>query len=176
MAGERVCLGVVAGAHGVRGLVRVKSFTDRPDDIAAYGPVTDDSGGRRFHLTVVGHLKAAVLVRVEGITGRDQAEALSGARFYVYRDALPELEGEEEFYYADLVGLAAEDIEGKRLGRVKAVHNFGAGDMLELDDEGDALLYPFTRAVVRVVDLTGGRIVIDPPCELAAEAADHDAG
>lgn len=166
MGGGRVCLGIVVGAHGVDGLIRVKSFTADADDIAAYGPVTDETGTRRLRLAVAGHVHGAVLVRLEGVTTRDEAQALRGMRLYVSRDVLPTLEDEEEYYYADLVGLAAENPQGTALGCVKAIHNFGAGDVIELQGEKGALLLPFTREVVPVVDLAGGRLVVNPPREL----------
>ncbi len=165
MGETRVCLGVITGAHGVRGLVRVKSFTEVPEDVAAYGPLSDEDGTRVLTLAVTGRSKDALLARVEGVVDRDQALALKGTRLYVPRDVLPALEEDETYYHADLLGLAAEDPEGRPLGRVKAVHNFGAGDLLELDG-GGARLVPFTRQAVPVVDLDGGRLVVEPPEEV----------
>ena len=172
MAAERVCLGAFAGAHGVQGLVRVKAFTAVPEDVAAYGPLSDEAGARRFRLSVTGRSKGFLLARVEGVSDRDQAEALAGTRLYVAREALPALE-EEEFYHADLIGLAAEDLEGRPLGKVKAVHDFGAGAMIELDPGGGpSVMLPFTRASVPAVDLERGRLVVDPPAEVEAARDD----
>ncbi len=165
MGERRVCLGVITGAHGVRGLVRVKSFTEVPEDVAAYGPLSDEDGARVLTLFVTGRSKDALLARVEGVVDRDQALALKGTRLYVPRDVLPALDEEQTFYHADLLGLAAEDPEGRPLGRVVAVHNFGAGDILELDGEGRRLV-PFTRQAVPVVDLDGGRLVVELPEEV----------
>ncbi len=165
MGQTRVCLGVITGAHGVRGLVRVKSFTEVPEDVAAYGPLSDEDGARVLTLFVTGRSKDALLARVEGVVDRDQALALKGTRLYVPRDVLPALDEEQTFYHADLLGLAAEDPEGRPLGRVVAVHNFGAGDILELDGEGPRLV-PFTRQAVPVVDLEGGRLVVELPEEV----------
>ena len=165
MGEARVCLGVITGAHGVRGLVKVKSFAEVPEDLAAYGPLTDEDGARVYTLSVTGHSKDALLVRVEGVGDRDQAQALKGTRLFVPRDVLPALDEEETYYHADLLGLAAEDREGRPLGLVAAVHNFGAGDILELDGK-DRRLVPFTREAVPEVDLEGGRLVV----ELAEEA------
>ena len=167
MGAARICLGVIAGAHGVRGLVRVKSFAEAPEDLTAYGPLTDEAGARDFELTVTGQTKDALLARLEGVADRDQAQALKGTRLYVARAALPALEEAETYYHADLIGLAAEDRDGRPLGRVRAVQNFGAGDLLELDGgpDGPPLVLPFTEATVPVVDLAGGRIVADPPEE-----------
>jgi 16S rRNA processing protein RimM len=165
MGERRVCLGVITGTHGVRGLVRVKSFAETPEDVAAYGPLSDEEGTRAFTLTVTGRSKGMLLVRIEGVDDRDRAQALKGTRLYASREVLPPPADAETYYYADLVGLAAEDRDGRPLGRVTAVHNFGAGDILELDGAAGRLV-PFTRANVPVVDLDGGRLVVDPPHEV----------
>lgn len=168
---QRVCLGVMVGAHGVRGLVKVKSFTEVPEDVAAYGPVTDETGRREWSLEVAGRGKGVVLVRVAGVTDRDQAQALHGTQIFVARDALPVLEEEETFYHTDLIGLGVEDVQGQAIGRVKAVENFGAGDLLEIVDAADkTVMLPFTKAVVPTVDLAGGRLVVVLPEEGAAPA------
>lgn len=170
---RRVCLGAIAGAHGVRGLVKIKSFTEVPEDVAAYGPLTDADGERRFEIRLTGgRAKDLLLGEIAGIADRDRAEALRGQRLYVERAALPEPEP-ETFYHADLVGLRAEDRSGRVLGRVAAVDNFGAGDILEIvpDEESEAgapLMLPFTRAVVPEVDLEAGRLVVEPPAETVA--------
>ena len=166
---ERLCVGVIAGAHGVRGLVKIKSFTDDPANLTAYGPLTDESGARRYQVAVTGRAKGVLLARIEGVGDRDAARALSGARLYVARAALPEPE-DEEYYHADLIGLAVEDRAGAPLGRVAAVQNFGAGDILEIErpDQG-TLLVPFTKAAVPLVDPAGGRVVVEPPEETEAQ-------
>jgi 16S rRNA processing protein RimM len=171
MAEERVCLGVMVGAHGVRGLVKVKGFTEDPAAVAAYGPVSDKSGRRQWRLQVAGpapgKAESVVLVRVEGVTDRDAAQALHGTELYVERAALPALEEEETFYHADLIGLRVEDREGRPLGTVTAVENYGAGDFLEVAGaDGKAVLLAFTKSVVPLVDLAGGRLVIEPPAEI----------
>lgn len=163
---KRVCIGAIAGAHGVKGVVRVKPFTEQPEDVAAYTPVTDESGSRTFALRYVGPAKGAVLVRIEGVDGRDAAEALKGVRLYVPRSSLPEPE-EEEFYHADLIGLAVVDADGAELGRVRAVQDYGAGDLLEVElTSGRLVMLPFTREAVPEVDLAGGRVVANPPAGL----------
>lgn len=169
-AGERVCLGVMVGAHGVRGLVKVKAFTAEPADVAAYGPLSDESGTRQWRLEVTGpapgKAEGVVLVRVEGVRDRDAAQALHGVRLYIERAALPAPD-EEEFYHADLIGLRVEDAAGALLGTVRAVENHGAGDVLEVEGaDGRALLLPFTRAAVPLVDIAGGRLVAEPPAEV----------
>jgi 16S rRNA processing protein RimM len=162
---NRVCLGVVGAPHGVQGAVRIKTFTAAPDAIAGYGELEDESGERRFAVRVVGAAKGdgMVLAKLSGVADRDRAETLRGLRLYLPRAALPPA-GDDEFYHADLVGLAALLGDGTRLGTVIAVHDFGAGDMLEIAREaGQPVLVPFTRAAVPVVDVAGGRVVLDPP-------------
>jgi 16S rRNA processing protein RimM len=161
---KRVCLGVVTAAHGVRGAVKVKSFAQRPKDVAAYGPLEDEDGAARFTLRVIGPAKADVVIaKLSGIDDRDTADALRGARLYLPREALP-APAEEEYYHADLIGLAAVLGDGARLGEVRAVHDFGAGDTLEIArPEGQPVMVPFTRAIVPVVDMAAGRLVVDPP-------------
>jgi len=171
---DRVCLGVMVGAHGVRGLVKVKAFTEDPADVAAYGPVSDKSGRRQWRLQVAGpapgKADSVVLVRIEGVTDRDAAQALHGTELYVARAALPALEEEETFYHADLIGLRVEDREGRPLGSVTAVENYGAGDLLEVEaPDGKAMLLAFTRAMVPLVDLAGGRLVAEPPAEIVIQ-------
>lgn len=162
----RVLVGAIAAAHGVRGLVRVKSFTADPKSVASYGELSDERGLRHFRLTLQGQAKDGVIARIDGIDDRDAAEALKGTRLFVDREALPALAEEDEFYQTDLVGLRVEARDGKTLGRVKAVLNFGAGDLLEIEGEGVSLMLPFTRQVVPLVDLPGGRLVADPPAEV----------
>ena len=148
----------------MRGEIRLKSFAAVPEDIGAYGPLEDEAGGRRFDLRVTGSTKGVVRARIKGVEGRDAAEALKGVRLYVARAALPPPD-EDEFYHEDLVGLCAEDAGGALLGTVKAVHDFGAGDLLEITPVagGRTFEVPFTRAVVPVVDVKGGRVVIEAP-------------
>ena len=160
---KRVCVGVITGAHGVRGAVRLKSFTAEPEDIAGYGPLQDERGERRFALRLVGNAKGVLIAAIAGIDDRDRAEALRGLRLYMPRSALPPTD-DEEYYHADLIGLEAALADGTPIGTVRAVHDFGAGDTLEIERAaGPPVLVPFTRAVVPVVDLEAGRLVIDPP-------------
>jgi 16S rRNA processing protein RimM len=166
----RICVGAVIGPHGVRGQVRIKSFTGEPAAIGGYGPVEDEAG-RRFALSVVGQSKGAVIARLDGIADRDAAEGLKGVRLYVPRDRLPKTE-EDEFLYADLVGLRAEAEDGRPLGRVRAVHDFGAGEMLDVSGPEGSLMVPFTRAAVPVIEVAKGRLVLRPPA--FAEDEDED--
>ncbi len=159
----RICLGAFAGAHGVKGEIKVKAFTESGDGVAAYGAVESEDGGRRFSLHFIRMLKPGLaLVSAPEIRTRDDAEALAGVRFYVDRAALPAA-GEEEFYIEDLVGIRAEIAGGGDAGRVSAVYNFGAGDMLELTGVAGRrgpVLIPFTRAAAPHVDLAKGVITI----------------
>ncbi len=173
---KRVCVGVITGAHGIRGAVRLKSFTAEPEDVAGYGPLEDERGERHFALRIVGSAKGVLIAAISGIDDRDRAEALRGLRLYLRRSALPPPE-EEEYYHADLIGLDAALADGTPIGRVRAVHEFGAGDMLEIERaSGPPVMVPFTRAVVPVVDLDAGCLVIDPPTGLLDEAAPRRRG
>ena len=161
----RICVAAVAGAHGVKGLVRLKPFTEVPEDCVAYGPLSSADGSRTYAVKLMGQVKAMLLARMEGVTDRNQAEALRGTRLYVDRAALPEPEADDEFYHADLIGLSAMLQDGTVLGRVQAVYDFGAGDTLELTGtaDGNTLLVPSTQAIVPKVDIANGRLIVDPP-------------
>lgn len=171
-----ILVGAIAGAHGVRGQVRIKSFTDDPAAVAAYGPLSDESGERRFALTVTGRIKGGVIARIDGVADRSAAEALRGLRLYVSRHALPATES-DEYYRADLIGLKAELADGTSFGRIIDVQNYGAGDVLEIErPDGATELLPFADRTVPVVDLAAGRIVVDPPIPVEARpngADDH---
>lgn len=160
-----VLLGVVLGAHGLKGEVKVKTFTDSPASVGAYGPVTTGDG-RRFLIADLRPTKGdEVIARLKGIADRDSAESLKGQRLYVARAALPEPE-DDEFYHADLLGLAVEDQSGAVLGTVKGIHNFGAGDIVEIAaPDGGVDFVPFTEESVPVVDLKGKRLVVVPPAD-----------
>jgi 16S rRNA processing protein RimM len=161
----------------VRGAVRIKSYTAEPADVARYGSLADEAGQREFKPRLIGLAKGVVLVKFTGIVDRDAAEALRGCRLYLPREALPPPD-EEEYYHADLIGLDAVLGDGTRLGWVHAVHDFGAGDCLEIvRPAGPPAMVPFTRAVVPVVDLESGRLVIDPlPGLLESALRDEEHG
>lgn len=164
----RILLGRFGAAHGVRGEMRLQSFTADPLAIAAYSPLSDDTGARQFALVSVRPQGKDMLVaRVAGVADRAAAEALRGVELYVARERLPPPE-EDEFYLADLVGLRAETRAGVLLGHIVALRNFGAGDILEVMPAagGETQMFPFTKAVVPTVDVTGGRLVIEPPDEV----------
>ena len=169
-ASEWLCVAVVATAHGLRGALKLRCFTDRPEDVAAYGPVYDRGGNRLFDLEIIGQTRGGVLARAAGIEDRTAAEALHGTELYVPRAALPEL-APEEFYHADLEGLDVLRADGSRLGVVRALVNYGAGDLIEVQaDDGQLVTLPFDRATVPEIDLGAGRLVVEPPVVLIAEA------
>ncbi|MEQ9811248.1 MAG: ribosome maturation factor RimM [Azospirillaceae bacterium] len=163
---QLVEVGVIAAPHGVRGLVKLKSFTAEPAAIAGYGPLVDATGRRRIRLAILSEAKGQFIVRIEGVADRDAAERLRGTRLFVERDRLPPPEEADEFYHADLIGLAAVDAAGRTIGTVRAIHDFGAGDLLEIarPDSGTIIL-PFTRDTVPEIDLTAGRLVVVEPAE-----------
>lgn len=166
MTGRRILMGVVGRPHGVRGLVHVHSYTAEPADLAGYGPLLDDSG-RAWTLAWRGQ-GVAVLSDAEGhaLADRDAAERLTNTRLYVERDRLPPPEP-DEFYLADLVGMAALDPAGRPVGRVAVVHDYGAGTSLEIEREGmAALLLPFTQVCVPTIDPAAGTLVVAPPDEV----------
>jgi 16S rRNA processing protein RimM len=165
---ERILVGAIAGAHGVRGQVRIRSFTDDPAAVAAYGALSDESGQRCFELKVTGRTKSGVIACIDGIADRTAAEALRGLRLYVPRDALPATEA-DEYYRVDLIGLKAELTDGTSFGHVIDVQNYGAGDVLEIErPDGATELLPFADRTVPVVDLAAGRVVVDPPIPVEA--------
>ena len=161
---NRILLGRIAGAHGIRGEVAIHAFTAAPEDIGAYGPLLDASGARSFEIGIVRVTTKGVVARLTGVGDRNAAEALKGVELYLDRDRLPAA-AEGEFYHADLIGLAAVDPEGKPIGAIVAVPNYGAGDLLEirLAGSGRTEFVPFTEATVPEVDIVAGRVVIVTP-------------
>lgn len=174
--GDLVCVGAVAGAYGVRGEVRLKSFCADPAAIADYAPLTTEDGARSFAVTLTGQTKNGLTARLGGVGSREAAEALRGTRLYAPRDRLPPPD-EGEFYHADLIGCAVVDTGGTTLGTVAAVHNHGATDLLDVRGPGlgEGVLLPFTEAAVPNVDISGRRIVADPPDGLFGGDAAEDA-
>jgi 16S rRNA processing protein RimM len=163
----------IGATHGVKGEVRVKPFTEAPEAIAAYGPLRA-SDGRELLVERMRGSGPSLIVKFEGIDDRSAAEALAGLDLAVERDRLPETTEPAEFYHADLIGLDAVTADGERLGMVVAVHDFGAGDILEIAPQGSArgrgsLLVSFTRETVPEMDLAARRIVVAPLAESEAE-------
>jgi 16S rRNA processing protein RimM len=157
-------LAAITGSYGVRGEARVKSFCAEPSALGDYGPLSDEKGSREFKVTITRPVKGGFAVRLSGVKTKEEADALKGVRLYAPREALPDLP-DDEFYHADLIGLTVVDTGGADLGQVHAVMNHGAGDLLEVRQKGRSgtVLVPFTQAIVPTVDLTAGRIVVDPP-------------
>lgn len=163
---DLVCLGAVFGASGIRGAVRLKVFTEDLNAISGYGPVTifshDHPDGKKHKVKILHEVKGGVAATLKGVNDRNKAEALKGAKLYIERSALPELE-EDDFYFEDLIGLMARDQDGKQFGKVDGVYNFGAGDIVEvnLSKEKGKRMYPFSNEVVPEVNIEEGYIVID---------------
>lgn len=162
MNDERVLMAVIGAPHGVRGEVRVKTFTGDPMALGDYGPLTD-AKGKVYTIANLRPSKTVVVARIREITTREAAEAANGTELYVARSALPDDLDEDEFYQADLIGLDAVDAAGSKIGSVRAMHDFGAGDIIELTlATGGTAMVPFTRAAVPQVLLADRRIVVDP--------------
>jgi 16S rRNA processing protein RimM len=165
---RRVCVAQIGGPHGVRGEIRLRSFTAEPEAVARYGPLQTEDGRRSFEIeAMLRQDKDAMIVRLRGVDDRNAAEGLRNLRLYVPRARLPATEDGETFYHADLVGLAVVDAQGRSIGTVAGVHNFGAGDLIEVEPfgGGPTTLLPFTDTVVPRVDIAAGRVVIDPPAD-----------
>jgi len=164
MSDDTIVVGSISGAFGVHGDVRLKSFCAIPEDIAEYTPLARADGKTIATLVVKGQTKGALIVRLDGVATKEQADALRGVEILAQRHQLPSLP-DDEFYHADLMGLTAFDTGGTELGRVKAVQSNGAEDLLEITSPTlkDSVLVPFSKAIVPTVDLASGRIILDPP-------------
>lgn len=168
----QICVARIGAAHGVRGAVKLWPFTDDPLAVMDYGPLTTKDGARQFEVTHARPAKDHLVATLKGVATREDAERLNGIELYIAREKLPETD-EGEYYHADLIGLAAVNVAGEPIGRVLAIHNFGAGDIIEIaPPSGPTLLLPFTDAVVPTVDLAGGRVVIELPKEIDGEGDD----
>jgi 16S rRNA processing protein RimM len=165
-----ICVARIGAAHGVRGEVKLWTFTQDPLAVKAYGPLRTKDGARRFEVTYARQAKDHLVATLKGVTSRDEAERLNGLELYVAREKLPDTD-KGEYYHADLIGLTAVTAAGAPLGRVVAIHNFGAGDIIEIaPPHGATMLLPFTNAVVPTVDLSGGRVVIELPGEIEGDS------
>ena len=161
---DRICVAQIGAAHGLRGEVRLRSFTQDPAAVTSYGPLESEDGTRRFEIEALRPAKDHFVAQLAGIGDREAAERLTNLKLYVPRDRLPPVEDDDTFYQSDLIGLAAVTADGAELGTVKAVHNFGAGDLIEIATGSDKpLLVPFTVEAVPSVDIKGKRIVVVPP-------------
>ena len=164
-----ICIARIGAAHGVRGAVKLWTFTEDPFAVKEYGPLTTKDGARQFEVTQVREAKDHLVATFKGVASREDAERLNGIELFIAREKLPASD-ENEYYHADLIGLAAVTSAGEPLGRVAAIHNFGAGDIIEIaPPHGPTLLLPFTNAVVPTVDLKGGRVVIELPKEIEGD-------
>jgi len=164
-----ICVARIGAAHGVRGAVKLWTFTEDPLAVKAYGPLLTKDGARQFEVTSAREAKGHLVATLKGVSTREEAERLNGIELYIAREKLPGTD-EDEYYHADLIGLAAVNAAGEPLGRVIAIHNFGAGDIIEIaPPSGSTLLLPFTNAVVPTVDLAGGRVVIELPAEIEGD-------
>jgi 16S rRNA processing protein RimM len=161
---ERICVARIGAAHGVRGEVKFWSFTADPAAVAGYGPF-ETADGRVVEIETLRPAKEFFVARLKGVADRDAAERLRNVELFVPRDRLPDTAGADEFYHADLIGLTVVDAAGGALGTVAAMHNFGAGDLIEVRPAAgrDTVMLPFTQSVVPLVDIAGGRIVVAPP-------------
>lgn len=166
-APQKLLMGRIGAAHGIKGEVRIQSFTEEPMALAGYGPLATDRPGLTVTITAARANGSTLVARLEGIGDRNAAERLNGVELYVDRALLPQPDDEDEFYHADLIGLRAQLQDGTTLGEVVALPNFGAGDLIEIRDprSGDSFLYPFTRKVVPEVHLARGYLVIEVPVD-----------
>jgi 16S rRNA processing protein RimM len=164
-----ICVARIGAPHGVRGAVKLWTFTEDPLAVKRYGPLATKDGACWFELTHAREAKGHLVVTLKGIATREQAERLNGIELYIAREKLPQTDA-DEYYHADLIGLAAVDAADEPIGRVIAIHNFGAGDIIEIaPPNGATMLLPFTNAVVPTVDLAGGRVVIELPAEIEGD-------
>ena len=169
MTSAQICVARIGAPHGVRGQVRLWTFTEDPFAVCDYGPLVTKDGERSFEVDDVREAKGHLVATLKGVASREDAERLNGVELFVARDALPDTE-DDEYYHADLIGLAAVNAADEPIGRVLAIHNFGAGDIIEIaPPHGPTMLLPFTNAVVPTVDLAGGRVVIELPEEIAGD-------
>lgn len=163
-AKDRVCVGAFAGSHGVHGHAKVKTFTAQPEDVAAYGPVESEDATQTFTLKVIRSLKPELLlVSIKGLKNREEAQSLAGTRLYVDRSCLPPPEEDDEFYYSDLIGLKVTTDDGRPMGKVSAVQNFGAGDVIEIREipgHKGSHLVPFTKDAIPTINIEIGLLII----------------
>lgn len=163
--GNRVCVAQIGAAHGIHGEVRLWTYTEEPMAVAHYGPLETEDGARSFEIASLRPAKGHLVARLRGVDDRDAAERLTNIKLFVPRERLPAPD-EDEFYHADLIGLTAVDVKGNEIGKITAVHNFGAGDLLEIAPSiGAVMMVPFTEAAVPTIDIKGGQVVVVPPEE-----------
>ena len=165
----QICVARIGTAHGVRGAVKLWTFTEDPFAVTRYGPLSTKDGARAFEVANAREGKGHLVATLKGVTSRNEAERLNGIELYVAREKLPATD-DNEYYHADLIGLAAVTSADQPLGKVVAIHNFGAGDIIEIaPPRGPTMLLPFSNAVVPTVDIAGGRVVIELPAEIEGD-------
>ena len=165
----QICIARIGAAHGVRGAVKLWTFTEDPLAVKDYGPLSTRDGARQFEVATARAAKDHLVATLKGIATREDAERLNGIELYIAREKLPATD-DDEYYHADLIGLAAVNAANEPIGRVHAIHNFGAGDIIEIaPPQGPTLLLPFTNAVVPTVDLANGHVVIELPKEIEGD-------
>jgi len=168
----QICVARIGAAHGVRGAVKLWTFTEDPFAVTRYGPLSTKDGARSFEVAQAREAKDHLVATLKGVTSRNEAERLNGLELYVAREKLPATD-DDEYYHADLIGLAAETTGGETLGKVIAIHNFGAGDIIEIaPSSGGTMLLPFSNAVVPTVDIAGGRVLIELPQQVEGDDPD----
>jgi len=165
---NRICVARIGAAHGVRGEVKLWSFTEDPAAVATYGPLETQDGAQRFEIEALRPAKDHFVARIAGVGDRDAAEKLRNLELFIPRARLPKIDDADTFYYADLIGLDAVTLDGTRVGTVQALHNFGAGDIVEIKPagSGDPLMLPFNETTVPTIDLAAKQIVVVPPAEI----------
>jgi 16S rRNA processing protein RimM len=169
MSGAQICVARIGAAHGVRGAVKLWTFTEDPMAVMQYGPLATKDGARKFEVAHAREAKGHLVATLKGVATREQAERLNGLELYIPRSKLPATDA-DEYYHADLIGLSAVNAAGEPIGRVTAIHNFGAGDIIEIAPaHGATMLLPFSNAVVPTVDLAGGRLVIELPGQIEGD-------
>ncbi len=169
MTSAQICVARIGAPHGVRGQVRLWTFTEDPYAVLDFGPLATKDGKRTIEVDNVREAKGHLVATLKGVTDRDAAARLNGVELFVARDALPDTE-DGEYYHADLIGLAAVNAVGEAIGRVVAMQDFGAGDIIEIaPPSGPTLLLPFTDAVVPTVDIAAGKVIIEMPGEIVGD-------
>ncbi len=173
MTNSQICVARIGAPHGIRGAVKLWTFTEDPLAVMSYGQLRTKDGGRTFEVATAREAKGHLVATLKGVASREDAERLNGVELYIPREKLPETD-DDEYYHADLIGLAAVSTTDVSIGRVIAIHDFGAGTIIEIaPPEGNSLLLPFTNAVVPIVDIKGGRVVIEMPGEIDGDSPDQ---
>ena len=168
---NKICIAVITNAHGINGCLRVKSFGHDSTALTDYGKLMDASGKKTFDLTITGQSKGQFIVKIDGVNNRNDAEALKATELFIMRDKLPDI-NDDEFYYTDLIGMRMETSDNSHYGTLKAVHDFGAGDLLDVNlAAGGSIMLPFTKEVIIHIDMKAGLLIVNPPLEIEIDDA-----